>query len=169
VATADQKKQYLTQELRERILSLAPRYPTKQALTLPALHLVQETYRYVAPEAVAEIAELLDLAPAQVLDTMSFYGSFFRTPEAPLGAIRVWVCRSLPCCMCGGEALLERLCQALGIEPGQTTPDGRVTVEPAECLGACELAPCVWINGEVRKVVGDEAFEQLVRRLQLEH
>ncbi len=165
MAETAERKKYLTEELRQQILALAPRYPTRQALTLPALHLVQQTYRYVAPEAIVEIAELLELAPAQVMDTMSFYGSFFRTPDAPLGQYRVWVCRSLPCCMCGGEELLEKLCARLGIEPGQTTNDGKVTVEAAECLGACELAPCVWVNGQVEKVNDDQALERLVARL----
>ncbi len=165
MAETTERKQYLTDELRSQILALAPRYPTKQALTLPALHLVQHTYRYVAPEAIVEIAELLELAPAQVLDTMTFYGSFFRTPDAPLGEYRVWVCRSLPCCMCGGEELLDRLCTRLGIRPGETTADGKATVEAAECLGACELAPCVWVNGEVCKVDSEQALEALIERL----
>jgi NADH-quinone oxidoreductase subunit E len=164
VSDAEEGK-FLTAELQAQILALAPRYPTRQALTLPALHLVQERYRCVPPEAVVEIARLLHLAPAEVLDTLSFYGAFFHGPESPLGAYRVWVCRSLPCGLCGGEELLERLAGQLGIRPGQTTPDGRVTLEPAECLGACELAPCVWVNGEVQKIDSEQELDRLVTRL----
>ena len=84
----------LTQEMKTKIQELFPRYPNKQALTLPALHLVNEARHCVPPEAVAEIAELLELAPAEIMDTMSFYGIF--QPE-PHGKLRCWVCRSLSC------------------------------------------------------------------------
>ena len=77
----------LTEELRAKILDLLPRYPHKQAVTLPALHIVQDALRCVPLPAIREIAELLDLSPAEVLDTMTFYG-FFRTEENPLGRTR---------------------------------------------------------------------------------
>src|SRR5205823_2659313 len=83
-----------------------------------------------------EIAQLLDLSPAEVHDTMTFYG-FFRPKENPLGRTRVWVCRSLPCMLKGGEELLGHLCDKLGLEPGKTTADGAISLEFAECIGAC--------------------------------
>ena len=94
----------LTQEMKTKIQELFPRYPNKQALTLPALHLVNEVRHCVPPEAVAEIAELLELAPAEIMDTMSFYGIF--QPE-PHGKLRCWVCRSLSCAIRGSEDLLQ--------------------------------------------------------------
>ncbi len=129
----------LDTELRKQIESRFARYPTRQAATLPALHLVNERLGYVPPQAVVEIAELLELAPAQVQDTLSFYG-FFKQ-DKPLGRIRIWVCRSISCAACGGEQLLERLCEKFGIQPGETTPDGRVTLEFAECLGLLRRCP----------------------------
>ena len=87
---------------------------------------------------MAEIAEVLEITPAEVHDTMSFYGFF---PQAPIGDVRVWVCRSLSCMLRGGDELLEHACQRLGIEPGETTADGKLTVEFAECLGICDFAP----------------------------
>ena len=77
--------------------------------------------------------------PAQVQDTLSFYG-FFKQ-DKPQGRYRVWVCRSISCAACGGEELLEYLCEKLGIRPGETTADGRVTLEFAECLGALRRRP----------------------------
>ena len=115
-----------------------PRYPSKRAVTLPALHLVHEHLRCVPYQAMAEIAELLEITPAEVHDTMSFYGFF---PQAPIGDVRVWICRSLSCMLRGGDEMLEHACQRLGIEPGETTPDGELTVEFAECLGICDFAP----------------------------
>lgn len=128
----------LTEEMREKIRALFPRYPSKKAVTLPALHLVMEHYRCVPRQAMAEIAELLEIAPAEVHDTMSFYGFF---PQAPIGDVRVWICRSISCMLRGGDELLEHACRRLEIEPGGTTSDGRLTVEFAECLGICDYAP----------------------------
>lgn len=128
----------LTPDLRASIESLFPRYPSKRAVTLPALHLVLERYRCVPLRAMAEIAELLEIAPAEVHDTMSFYGFF---PQAPIGERRVWICRSLSCMLRGGEEMLAHACSKLGIHPGETTPDGKLTVDFAECLGICDFAP----------------------------
>ena len=92
MATAER---ILTDEMIEQIRRYFPRYPSRQAVTLPALHVVNEHLRYVPPQAVAEIAELLDLAPAEVQDTLSFYG-FFKQ-DKPHGRKRIWVCRSISC------------------------------------------------------------------------
>src|ERR1700719_2207931 len=120
----------LTDEMIAAIKAYFPRYPTRQAVTLPALHVVNERLRCVPLAAVVEIAELLGLAPAEVQDTLSFYG-FFKQ-DAPHGRTRAWVCRSISCALRGGEEVLEHLCHKLGIQPGETTADGRVTVEFAE-------------------------------------
>jgi NADH-quinone oxidoreductase subunit E len=154
----------LSEELRQRIKDYLPRYPHKQAVTLPALHLVQDALRCVPLEAIREIADLLDLSPAEVHDTMSFYG-FFRMEKNPLGRTRLWVCRSLPCMLRGGEELLENLCDKLDVQPGGTTSDGRITLEFAECLGACEGAPCVLINDAHRLNVTPERVGGLVEEL----
>jgi NADH-quinone oxidoreductase subunit E len=128
----------LNEAIREEIRSYLPRYPSKRAVTLPALHIVHEHFRCVPLRAMAEIAEILEVTPAEVHDTMSFYGFF---PQAPIGDVRVWVCRSISCMLRGGDELLEHACHRLGIEPGRTTPDGKLTVEFAECLGVCDFAP----------------------------
>ena len=139
----------LSEDLRQKILAYLPRYPSKQAVTLPALHLVHDQMRHVSLEAIREIADLLDLSPAELYDAMSFYG-FFRTEKDPLGRTRLWVCRSLACMLRGSEEVLDRLCDTLGVQPGGTTTDGKITLEFAECLGGCEGAPCLLINDEQR-------------------
>jgi NADH-quinone oxidoreductase subunit E len=155
----------LSEEIRQRILAYLPRYPSKQAVTLPALHIVQDELRCVPRDAVREIADLLDLSPAEVHDTMTFYG-FFREEDNPLGRTRLWVCRSLACALRGGEELLAEVCAKLGVEPGETTADRKLTVEFAECLGGCEGAPCVLINDEQRHNLVGEKVDQLLRELQ---
>jgi NADH-quinone oxidoreductase subunit E len=136
----------LSEQIREKIRAEFPKYPNKRAVTLPALHIVQDALRAVTPAAIKEIAELLELYPSEVSDTMTFYG-FFKD-EHPLGKQRVWVCRSISCMLRGGEELLEGLSLQLGVKPGETTTDGSVTLEYAECLGACEGAPCMLVNDE---------------------
>jgi NADH-quinone oxidoreductase subunit E len=150
-------------DLRRQIEAILPRYPTKQAAVLPALHLVNERLGYVPPAAVARLAELLGLAPAQVQDTASFYG-FFKQ-DKPQGRYRVWVCRSLSCAACGGEELLEYLCERLGVRPGETTADGRVTLEFAECLGACDMAPAILVNETLHGSMTMEKIDEVLARI----
>jgi NADH-quinone oxidoreductase subunit E len=154
----------LDADLRKQIGGLLPRYPTRQAAVLPALHLVNERLGYVPPQAVVEVAGLLKLSPAQVQDTLSFYG-FFKQ-DKPQGKHRVWVCRSLSCAACGGEELLEHLCERRGIRPGETTADGRVTVEFAECLGACEQAPAMLVNETLHGNMAGEKADALLKSWQ---
>src|SRR2546422_6711487 len=154
----------LSDDLRQRILSYLPRYPSKQAVTLPALHLVHDELRCVPREAIREIAELLDLSPAEVYDTMSFY-QFFREENDKLGRTRLWVCRSLACALRGGDRLMMRLCRKLRVQPGGTTADGKITLEFAECLGACEGAPALMINDEHRHGVTADGVDALVNEL----
>ncbi|HZZ30070.1 MAG TPA: NAD(P)H-dependent oxidoreductase subunit E [Pirellulales bacterium] len=139
----------LTDEMIAEIKALFPRYPTKQAVTLPALHIVNERLRYVPLEAVVEIAGLLELAPAEVQDTLSFYGMFKQA--GPHGKVRAWVCRSVSCALRGADELLEHMCHTAGLKPGETTADGALTIEFAECLGACEYAPCMLANKTLHK------------------
>ena len=153
----------LTPDMIAAIKAFFPRYPSKQAVTLPALHIVNDRLRYVPPQAVVEIAELLELHPAEVQDTLTFYGYFKQ--DAPAGRCRLWICRSISCALRGADDLLDHLGHTLGVDPGETTPDGRVTLEYAECLGACEHAPCMLANSELVKGVTPEQADQYVKAL----
>jgi NADH-quinone oxidoreductase subunit E len=152
----------LTEEIRNRIRAEFPKYPDKRAVTLPALHIVHDAFRAVSPAAMKEIAELLELHPSEIYDTMSFYG-FFRDADHPMGKQRVWVCRSISCMLRGGEELLAGLSQKLGVHVGDTSPDGRVTLEFAECLGACEGAPCMLVNDECHMNVTEDSALKLIK------
>lgn len=153
----------LTEEMVHAIKAFFPRYPTRQAVTLPALHIVNERLRYVPIEAVVEIAALLGLAPAEVQDTLSFYG-FFKQ-DKPHGRTRAWVCRSISCALRGGEEILEHLCHKVGVRPGDTTADDRITVEFAECLGACDFAPCMLAGDDLHKDLTPEKIDEFVKGL----
>src|SRR5437762_13568803 len=114
----------MTPEMIDAIKAYFPRYPSRQAVTLPALHIVNDRLRYVPRQAVVEIAELLGLAPAQVQDTLTFYGYFKQ--DQPHGRCRLWVCRSFSCALRGADDLLGHLSHTLVVKHGVTTPYGRV-------------------------------------------
>jgi len=154
----------LSEAIRGKIREQFPKYPNKRAVTLPALHIVHDEYRQVSIEAIKEIAELLELHPSEVHDTMSFY-QFFRTEQNPLGKQRVWVCRSIACMLRGGEELLGELCHRLHLKPGETTPDGKITLEFAECLGGCDGAPCMLINDECEMNMTPDSAMKLIEEL----
>lgn len=153
----------LTDEMVEAIKAFFPRYPNKQAVTLPALHIVNERLRYVPFQAVVEIAELLELPPAVVQDTLSFYG-FFKQ-DKPHGEHRAWVCRSISCALRGGEEVLAHLCQRAGIRAGETTADGKLTIEFAECLGGCDFAPCMLVGDTLHKDLTNEKADVFLSSL----
>ena len=147
----------LSEEIKDRIRAYLPRYPRKQAVTLPALHLVHDEYRTVSNGAIVEIAEILELHPSEVHDTMTFY-EFFKHDGDKLGQTRLWVCRGLACMLRGGYELLEHCEHKLGVKCGETTPDGRITLEFAECIGACDGAPaCLKDDVHVMNVTTDIA------------
>ena len=157
----------LSDEIKTKIRDYIPRYPRKQAVTLPALHLVHDTYRTVSNEAITEIADILDLHPSEVLDTMTFY-EFFKGEGSKLGKDRVWVCRGLACMLRGAYELLDHCETKLGVHCGQTTVDGKITLEFAECIGACDGAPAVLLNDvhvmNVDAGKADTMFEEIRRK-----
>lgn len=150
----------LSEETRTRILEEAARYPNRRTALLPALKLAQRELGYLPPEAIAEVADLVGTSHAAANELTTFY-SMLR--DHPGGALHVEVCVQLPCAVAGGERLLKRLSQALGIAPGETTPDGRVTlVRTPECFGACHRAPMCRVNDDYWENLDDEALDALV-------
>ena len=156
----------LSEDLKNRIRAFIPKYPRKQAVTLPALHLVHDELRTVSNEAVIEIAELLDLHPAEVYDTMSFY-QFFKGEGQRLGKTRLWVCRGLACMLRGAYELIEHCEGKLGVHCGETTADGTITLEFAECIGACDGAPACLRNDVHVMNVTPEKADELITELRV--
>ncbi len=147
----------LNDDIKDRIRAYIPRYPSKQAVTLPALHLVHDEYRTVSNEAMVEIAALLDLHPSEVHDTMTFY-EFFKHDGDKLGKTRLWVCRGLACMLRGAYELQDHCEHKLGVKCGETTADGKITLEFAECIGACDGAPaCLQDDVHVMDVTTEKA------------
>ena len=113
---------------------------------LPILHALQETFGYIPPEAEVMVAQALNLSRAEVHGVRTFYHDFRATPA---GRHVVKLCRAEACQSCGGDALAERAEGRLGVRIGETTPDGRVTLEAVYCLGLCATAPSAMVDGRV--------------------
>jgi NADH-quinone oxidoreductase subunit E len=149
----------LGEAVRKRIESFLPRYETKRAALLPALHVVQDALGYVGYPAMKEVAEVLDLHPSDVLDTISFYTHFWTHPK---GRKVITVCRSICCEVLGGVTLLEALKARLGIDEHETTPDGEYSLVTEECLALCDYGPCLLINEKVHQCVRPEDLDRIL-------
>ena len=132
----------MEQEIRDKIM---PRYAETMGAIMPSLHTIQHAYGYIAYQAMIELASILELKPADILDTASFYEEFHLEP---VGECVIAICQSVACEMCGHQALVDRVRNRLDIEPHETTDDGKFTLLTLECLGACDTAPCALINDD---------------------
>lgn len=149
----------LSEAVREKIRSFFPRYETKQAVLLPALHVVQDALGHVSWPAMIEIAGLLEIHPSDVIDTISFYTHFWTHPK---GRKVITACRSVSCEVMGGAAVLEELKRRLGIDEHETTPDGNYSLVTEECLAGCDHAPCLLINERLHKRVKPEDVAKIL-------
>ncbi|OBG85827.1 NADH-quinone oxidoreductase subunit E [Mycobacterium sp. E802] len=121
------------------------RYPHARSALLPLLHLVQAEDGCLTPAGIRFCATMLDLTDAEVIAVATFYSMYRRSPT---GDYLVGVCTNTLCAIMGGDAILDALQDHLDIHAGETTPDGRVTLEHIECNAACDYAPVVMVNWE---------------------
>jgi NADH-quinone oxidoreductase subunit E len=153
----------LTDEMKKHLAEkYFPRYPTKRAVLLPALHLIQHTYGWISTQAMEEIAAFLELAPAEVLDTATFYEEYWLKPK---GKYLLQVCRSLSCEICDSDRITQHLKDTLNLEIGETTSDKRFTLIELECLGSCGSAPAILVNEVLYENVTTETIDQLIAEL----
>ena len=136
--------------------------PTKMAALLPALWMVQEERGWVSDEAMAEVAEVLELTPAYVKGVVTFYTMYH---QHPVGKHFIQVCTTSPCNVCGAEDVVNAFLKHTGCgELGVTSADGKFTVIEVECLGACGFATPVMINEEFIESVTPETVPDAPRR-----
>lgn len=140
-------------------LEIIGRYPRKKSALIPLLHLAQEQEGWVTDDAMSHIAELVEVTPAEVLGTCSFYEMFKRHP---VGDYHVNICHGISCHLLGADALLHHAEEKLGVKSGGTTADGTFTVEGVECIAACTEAPCLQVNYRYVNKVTPSAFDELV-------
>jgi len=151
---------YLTEGMRRRLVEeLVPRYATRLACTLPALHLIQHEYGWIPHQALMEVAEALGVAPADVIDTATFYEEYWLKPK---GRHIIGVCRSIACEFCGQPEVTRAICEKLDMEVGDTSEDGRFTLVELECIGSCGTAPALLIDERLHEDVTPEGVKGLL-------
>jgi NADH-quinone oxidoreductase subunit E len=137
-------------------------YPDPRGALLPVLHLAQETFGYVSLEVEEYVAGLFQLSPAHVHEVVTFYTLYYR--ERP-GRHVIAVCHNLSCHLAGAPRIIARLKERLGIDVGETTPDGRVTLLAVECLCACEHAPMAQVDDRYEMDLTQEKVERVLEGL----
>jgi len=149
--------------LYDRIRKIAAKYPERSSAVMPALRLAQEAHEgWLPPEALREVADALDLTPADVKAVATFYDMF---NLEPVGQHLVEVCTNLSCALAGAKQVVDALEIELGIPPGETSDDGEVTFRLIECAGGCGYAPVVVVDHRYREPTGPEDVPALVEKL----
>ena len=151
-------------EASTRPIGIALGDPAKQAMLLAALYIAQEQKGYLTPEAIRRVARRLALSPGEVQSAASFY-TLFRTE--PVGRYVIQVCSGLSCYLAdGAERVADYISAKLGIAPGETTPDGRFTIETVQCLASCGTAPAMRVNDQLYENLTPASIDAILERLQ---
>jgi len=149
----------LTPENVQRAKELIALYPQTRSALIPILHIAQEQDGWLTPDAMAHVAELVDLEPAEVYGTASFYDMFF---THPVGRHLISVCTNVACMLNGAYELLEHAEERLGVAAGGTTEDGEFTLEDVECIAYCGGAPCLAVNWRFFGPLTHDDFDHLI-------
>lgn len=156
----------LTPERDRELDEILERYPSqhgRMAACIPALHLCQDQHGWISDEVIAFVSQRLDLPPAHVKGVVTFYTLF---NQHPVGKHQVWVCRTLPCALRGAGEVLEHCEKRLGIKPGETTSDGKITLRTAECLASCGTAPMIQVDKTYHENLTLPQVDAILDRLQ---
>ena len=153
----------LTKESRAEIARLKREYPDPQSALLGALLLAQKDYGGWLPDrAFDEVAAVMELPPTLVASVATFYTMLYRRP---VGRHVIHVCTNISCSLLGAEDLVEYVSRKLGVSPGETTPDGRITLLEVECLGLCGTAPALQLGDRVYDNLTEEKVDQILAGL----
>lgn len=153
----------LALDTQKEITQLLSRYPIKRNALLPILHVVQKgNGGYLTPELLEEVAGICEVSQTHVEGVISFYTMY--KLEKP-GKFHLQVCTCVPCCLVGGEELLEHVEGKLGTHAGHTADDGVFSVEEMECIGACSYAPAVIVNEDYHEKMNPEKMDRLMDEL----
>jgi NADH-quinone oxidoreductase subunit E len=153
-------------KLEANLVTLAPTHilnPKQRARLLAALYIAQEQYGWLSPEAIDRVASRLNLTAGQVYSTASFYTLFKLQPQ---GQYRIQVCEGLSCYLVGGvEPIIDHIKGRLNIDFGETTPDGKFTLEIVQCLAACDFAPAIKVNDDLYGNITLDRIDELIKEL----
>ena len=152
----------LNEDNLRRLEELERRYPTKKALTLPVLWMVQEQFGWISPETMKFVAGMLDVPLSHIYGVVTFY-TMFNTK--PVGKYHLQICTNVSCQLLGGAKLMDHVCTKLGVKPGQTTLDKKFTVTEVECLGSCGTSPMMQVNDEYHENLSLERVDSILEKL----
>ncbi len=152
----------ISKATRAKIDAEIAKYPQRRGALLPALHCIQAQSGYLSPDATREAAEIFGLHPVEVMEVVRFYNMLYSEPQ---GRHHVHVCTNLPCSLRGARILLRQLEVHLGVQAGETTPDGRITLGHEECLGACAYAPMMRVDSTYHEDLEVERAKTIVDAL----
>jgi NADH-quinone oxidoreductase subunit E len=143
---------------------LKARFPAgfESSLVLPCVRRIQEDRGYIDDSDIDGLVQYLKVPRIQIEEVLSYYTQFRRKP---IGRWHLETCRNVSCSMCGAERLMAHLKGKLGIKPGETTPDGRITWTTAECLGSCGTAPVIVVNDKYHESMSVEKLDALLEGL----
>ena len=144
MSTSTEKFEFTPANL-ETYKDIITRYDDIQSALLPVLHLVQEQNRWLSPESVKYVSELMGLPEIKIKEVISFYDMLY---DAPVGRNMIQVCTNITCSMFGGREIYKGLLEKYDAEYLTPTRDGRFSFQKMECLGACEMAPCMRVNND---------------------
>ena len=151
----------LSQNEQQEIEAEFGHYPQKQAVCIEALKIVQRHRGWVPDEGIKDVAEFLGLSPHEVDAVATFYNLIYRRP---VGRHVVHLCDSVSCWVMGCDTICAHLKSRLGVGLGATTADGRFTLLPIACLGACDHAPVMMINGELHEDLSPERIDETLEQ-----
>ena len=155
----DPKRPEFTPDQIAEVRRLQTLYPDKQGALLPVLRMAQDVFGYISLEIEEYVAGLFGMSPAHVHEVVTFYTLFFQQPK---GRHVVSVCHNLSCHLMGAKSIVEHLTRRLGVEVGETTADGRVTLLTVECLCACEQAPMMQVDDRYEGLLTPEKVDRIV-------
>jgi NADH-quinone oxidoreductase subunit E len=154
---SEKEKQLIEEELRH--------HEHKRGAVSEALMIVQDSRGWVSPEAISDVAGILEMTVEEVDGIATFYDLIYRSP---VGKHVIMVCDSVSCYVTGEQALTEHLRTRLGVELGQTTADGQFTLLPVGCLGACDRGPALMVDGEIVENVTPQQADEIIARCRKE-
>lgn len=156
-------KASLSDAARAEIAEIKKRYPTAEAVLLPALHVAQrENGGWLPEEAMLAVAQELDLAPSKVYGVVSFYDMYH---EKPVGRHRIRVCTNISCMLRGSDEIMETLHKELGVDENEVTADGRCSFVHFECLGSCDTAPMMMVDDDYHENLTPDAVRSVLKGL----
>ncbi len=150
----------VSQETLKQFDEVVSRYPEKKSAVLPVLYMAQKEFGYLSQEAIEYVAKLMDIPAARLYGIVTFYTML---NMKPVGRHHVQVCRTLPCALLGSERIINYLKKKLGINLGETTPDGRFTLSEVECLASCGTAPVMQINDDYCEKLSEEKIDEILQ------